>query len=191
MLIRESDNILFREDDIPPFSSDPEAHAALRDLWTQRLHIEETLDNLLRNPLDIDIDDEFKRLDSAHNVINRQMFKIYQFSTVLVHENNMHRHPPRMMITDPMQIQKYNEETLPSVQSMISDLKESTSTTMAATQESENPTNKNTIEFVSPFNDNTIESVTTGKDAIFLDDNRKTRHNKRPSISRRKGYKRT
>jgi hypothetical protein len=46
-----------------------------------------------------------------------------------------------MMITDPMQIQKYNEETLPSVQSMISDLKESTSTTMAATQESENPTN--------------------------------------------------
>jgi hypothetical protein len=96
------------------------------------------------------------------------------------------------MITDPMQIQKYNEETLPSVQSMISDLKESTtSTTMAATQESENPTNKNTIEFVSPFNDNTIESVTTGKDAIFLDDNRKTRHNKRPSISRRKGYKRT
>jgi hypothetical protein len=94
------------------------------------------------------------------------------------------------MITDPMQIQKYNEETLPSVQSMISD-QESTSTTMAASQESENPTNKNTIEFVSPFNDNTIESVTTGKDAIFLDDNRKTRHNKRPSISRRKGYKRT
>jgi hypothetical protein len=68
MLIRESDNILFREDDIPPFSADPEAHSALRDLWTQRLHIEETLDNLLRNPLDIDIDDEFKRLDSAHNV---------------------------------------------------------------------------------------------------------------------------
>ena len=180
MLIRESDNILFREDDIPPFSSDPEAHAALRDLWTQRLHIEETLDNLLRNPLDIDIDDEFKRLDSAHNVINRQMFKIYQFSTVLVHENNMHRHPPRMMITDPMQIQKYNEETLPSVQSMISDLKESTSTTMAATQESENPTNKDTIEFVSPSK-NTIVSVTTGKDATLLDDNREPRNNKRPS----------
>jgi hypothetical protein len=60
---------------------------------------------------------------------------------------------------------------------MISDLKRkgSKSTTMAAPQESENPTNKNTIEFVSPFNDNTIESVTTGKDAIFLDDNRKTR----------------
>ncbi len=54
MLIRESDNILFREDDIPPFSADPEAHSALRDLWTQRLQIEETLDNLLRNPLDID-----------------------------------------------------------------------------------------------------------------------------------------
>jgi hypothetical protein len=89
MLIRESDNILFREDDIPPFSADPEAHAALRNLWTQRLHIEETLDNLLRNPLDIDIDDEFKRLDSAHNVINRQMFKIYQFSTVLVHDNGV------------------------------------------------------------------------------------------------------
>ncbi len=93
MLIRESDNILFREDDIPPISPDPETHSALRDLWTQWLHIEETLDNLLRNPLDIDIDDEFKRLDSAHNVINREMFKIYQFSTVLVHENNMHRHP--------------------------------------------------------------------------------------------------
>ncbi len=76
-----------------------------------------------------------------------------------------------MVITDPMQIQKYNEETLPSVQSMISDLKESTSTTMAATQESENPTNKNTIEFVSPSK-NTIESVTTGKDATLLDDNR-------------------
>jgi hypothetical protein len=138
------------------------------------------LDNLLRNPLDIDIDDEFKRLDSAYNVINRQMFKLYQFSTVLVHENNTHRHPPRMMITDPMLIQKYNEETLPSVQSMISDLKESTSTTMAATQESKNPTNKNTIEFVSP-SENTIVSVTTGKDATLLDDNREPRNNKRPS----------
>ncbi len=84
-----------------------------------------------------------------------------------------------MMITDPMLIQKYNEETLPSVQSMISD-QESTSTTTAATQESENPTNKNTIEFVSPSN-NTIESVTTGKDATPLDDNRKPRNNKRPS----------
>jgi hypothetical protein len=92
----------------------------------------------------------------------------------------MHRHPPRMMITDPMLIQKYNEETLPSVQSMISDLEESTSTTTAATQGSENPTNKNTIEFVSPSN-NTIESVTTGKDATLLDDNRKPRNNKRPS----------
>jgi hypothetical protein len=73
MLIREPDNILFREDDIlvvPPISADPETHSALRDLWTQRLHIEETLDNLLRTPLDIDIDDEFKRLDTAHNVIN-------------------------------------------------------------------------------------------------------------------------
>jgi hypothetical protein len=70
---------------------------------------------------------------------------------------------------------------------MISDQKRkgSKSTTMAAPQESENPTNKNTIEFVSPFNDNTIESVTTGKDAIFLDDNRKTRHNKRPSHDER------
>jgi hypothetical protein len=98
------------------------------------------------------------------------MFKIYQFSTVLVHENNMHRHPPQMMITDPTLIQKYNEETLPSVQSMISDLniKESKSTTMVATQESENPTNKNTIEFVSPSNENTIESVMTVKDATLL-----------------------
>ncbi len=64
---------------------------------------------------------------------------------------------------------------------MISDLlkrKGSKSTTMVSPQESKNPTNKNTIEFVSPFNDNTIESVTTGKDAIFLEDNRKTRHNK-------------
>ncbi len=79
MLTRESDSIIFREDDIPPISADPETHFALRDLWTQRLHIEETFDNLLRNPLDIDIDDEFKRLDTAHNVINRQMFKIYQY----------------------------------------------------------------------------------------------------------------
>ena len=81
MLIREPDNILFREDDIPPISADPETYSALRDL---------------------------------------------------------------MMITDPMLIQKYNEETLPSVQFMISELniKESKSTTMAATQESENPTNK-------------------------------------------------
>jgi hypothetical protein len=79
-----------------------------------------------------------------------------------------------------MQIQKYNEETLPSVQSMISDLKESTSTTMAATQESENPTNKDTIEFVSPSK-NTIVSVTTGKDATLLNDNREPRNNKRPS----------
>jgi hypothetical protein len=81
-----------------------------------------------------------------------------------------------------MLIQKYNEETISSVQSMISYLiiKESTSTTMAATQESENPTNKNTIEFVSPSN-NTKESVTTGKDAALLDDNRKPRNNKKPS----------
>ncbi len=183
MLIREPDNILFREDDISPISADPETYSALRNLWTQRLHIEETLDNLLRNTLDIDIDDEFKRLDAAHNVINRQMFKIYQLSTVLVHENNMHRHPPRMMITDPMLIQKYNEETLPSVQSMISDLniKESKRITMVATQESENPTNENTIEFVSPSNENTIEFVMTGKDATLLDHNREPRNNKRPS----------
>jgi hypothetical protein len=115
----------------------------------------------LRNSLDIDIDDEFKRFDTAHNVINRQMIKIYQLSIVLVHENNMHRHPPRMMITDPILIQKYNEEIIPSVQSMISDLniKESKSTTMVASQESENPTNENTIEFFSPSNENTIESV--------------------------------
>jgi hypothetical protein len=102
-------------------------------------------DNLLRNPLDIDVDDEFKRLDAAHNVINKQMFKIYQISKVLVHENNMYRHPPRMMITDAMLIQKYNEEILPSVKSMISDLNinESQRTTMVAThQESENPPNK-------------------------------------------------
>jgi hypothetical protein len=93
-----------------------------------------------------------------------------------------------MMITDPMLIQKYNEETLPSVQFMISDLniKESKSTTMAATQESEHPTNKNTIEFVSPSNENTIESVTTGKDATLLDDNRKLRNNKRPSHDEKK-----
>jgi hypothetical protein len=63
MLIREPDNILFREDDIPPISADPEIYSALRNLWTQRLHIDEPLDNLLRN-LDIDIDDEFKRLDT-------------------------------------------------------------------------------------------------------------------------------
>ena len=81
-----------------------------------------------------------------------------------------------------MLIQKYNEETISSVQSMISYLiiKESTSTTMAATQESENPTNKNTIEFVSPSN-NTIESITTGKHATLLDDNRKPRNNKKLS----------
>ncbi len=88
MLIREPDNtLLFREDDIPPNSTDPETRSRLRDLWAQRLHLEENLDNLLRNPQDIDIDDEFERLDSAHNVINRQMFSIYQLSTVLVHEN--------------------------------------------------------------------------------------------------------
>jgi hypothetical protein len=96
----------------------------------------------------------------------------------------MHRHPPRVMITDSMLIQKYNEEILPSVvQSMISDLniKKSKSTTMAASQESENPTNENTIEFVSPSNENTIQSVMTGKDATLLDNNREPRNNKRPS----------
>jgi hypothetical protein len=74
-----------------------------------------------------------------------------------------------MMITDPMLIQKYNEEILPSVQSMIYDLNttESKSTTMAASQESENPTNENAIEFVSPSNENTIESVMMGKDATY------------------------
>ncbi len=55
----------FCEDDIPPNSADPETYSKLRDLWTQRLHLEETLSNLLRYPLDIDIDDEFERLDAA------------------------------------------------------------------------------------------------------------------------------
>jgi hypothetical protein len=155
MLIREPDNtLLFREDDIPPNSIDPNTHSVLRDLWTQRLHLEETLDNLLRNPLDIDIDDGFERLDTAHNVINRQMFKIYQTSTVLVHENNQHRHPPRMMITDLMLIQKYNEELLPSVSSMCLEMNEDESKRIMrmATKESENPPNKETIEFVTPSN---------------------------------------
>ncbi len=76
ILIRKPDNIIFQEDDIPPIPVDPETHSALLDIWTQRLRTVEFLDNLLRNPLDIDIDHEFKRLDAAHNVINRQMFKI-------------------------------------------------------------------------------------------------------------------
>ncbi len=120
----------------------------------------------MSNPLDIDIDDEFERLDAAHNVINRQMFKIDQLSTVLVHENNQHRHPPRMMITDLILIQKYNEELLPSVKSMCLEMNEKASKriTRTTTQESENQPNKETIEFVTPSNKNTIESVTTGKD---------------------------
>jgi hypothetical protein len=54
-----------------------------------------------------------------------------------------------MMITDAMLIQKYTEEILPSVKSMISDLNINASKriTMVPTQESENPPNKNTIEF--------------------------------------------
>ncbi len=70
------------------------------DLWTQRAHIEETFENLLNNSLDIDIDDEFQRLDDIHNTINRQMFDIYRLSTFLVRENNLHKHPPQMLITD-------------------------------------------------------------------------------------------
>ncbi len=70
------------------------------DLWTRRIHIEETLENLLNNSLDIDIDDEFERLDDIHNTINRRMFDIYRLSTFLIHENNLHKHPPQMLITD-------------------------------------------------------------------------------------------
>ena len=182
MLIREPDNaILFREDDIPPNSVDPETYSKLRDLWTQRLHLEETLDNLLRNSLDIDIDDEFERLDAAHNVVNRKMFSIYQLSTVLVHENNQHRHPPQMMITDLTLIQKYNEELLPSVKSMCLEMNEEESKriTKTTTQGSENPPNEQTIEVVIPSNKDTIELVTTEKDATPLEDNREPRNDKR------------
>ena len=117
----ESDVIQFQKDDIPPETLDATTHSTLMDLWTQRSHIEETLDNLLSNSLDIDIDDEFTRLDDEHNTINRRMFGIYRLSTFLVHENNIHKHPPQMLVTDAALIEQHNEETPPSVHTLIAD----------------------------------------------------------------------
>ncbi len=68
----------FQKDDIPPETLDATTHSTLMNLWTQRIHIEETLENLLNNSLDIDIDDEFERLDDIHNTINRRMFDTHQ-----------------------------------------------------------------------------------------------------------------
>ena len=116
----ESDVLQFQKDDIPPETLDATTHSTLMNLWTQRIHIEETLENLLNNSLDIDIDDEFERLDDIHNTINRRMFDTYRLSTFLVHENNLHKHPPQMLITDPTLIERYNDETPPSVRTLIS-----------------------------------------------------------------------
>ncbi len=68
----------FQKDDIPPETLDATTHSTLMNLWTQRIHIEETLENLLNNSLDIDIDDEFERLDDIDNTINRRMFDTYR-----------------------------------------------------------------------------------------------------------------
>ena len=117
----ESDVLQFEKNDIPPHKLDATTHSSLMDLWTQKSHIEETLNNLLSNSLDIDIDDEFKRLDDEHNTINRRMFGIYRLSTFLVHENNIHKHPPQMLVTDAALIEQHNEETPPSVHTLIAD----------------------------------------------------------------------
>ena len=77
MIAPESDVLQFQKDDIPPETLDATTHSTLMNLWTQRMHIEETLENLLNNSLDIDIDDEFERLDDIHNTINRRMFDRY------------------------------------------------------------------------------------------------------------------
>ena len=134
----ESDVLQFQNYDIPPETLDAITHSTLTDLWTQRIHIEETLENLLNNSLDIDIDDEFERLDNIHNTINRRMFDVYRLSTFLVHENNHHKHPPQMMITDATSIERYNEEIPPSVRTLIDTWNRNTpqDTSSEATQKS-------------------------------------------------------
>lgn len=168
----ESDVLQFQKDDIPPETLDATTHSTLMDLWTQRMHIEETLENLLNNSLDIDIDDEFERLDDIHNTINRQMFDTYRLSTFLVHENNLHKHPPQMLITDPTLIERYNDEIPPSARTLISDWNRSQDTSSEATQKSKGARTtsydtkspkENTKQLVSLENDDTTEFVTGKK----------------------------
>ena len=170
----ESDVLQFQKDDIPPETLDATTHSTLMDLWTQRIHIEETLENLLNNSLDIDIDDEFERLDDIHNTINRRMFDTYRLSTFLVHENNLHKHPPQMLITDATLIERYNEETPPSVRTLITDWNRNApqDTSSEATQKSKGARTtsydtkspkENTKQLVSLENDDTTEFVTGNK----------------------------
>ena len=170
----ESDVLQFQKDDIPPETLDATTHSTLMNLWTQRIHIEETLENLLNNSLDIDIDDEFERLDDIHNTINRRMFDTYRLSTFLVHENNLHKHPPQMLITDPTLIERYNDETPPSVRTLISAWNRNApqDTSSEATQnpkgarttsyDTKSP-KENTKQLVSLENNDTTESVTGNK----------------------------
>ena len=167
----ESDVLQFQKDDIPPETLDATTHSTLMNLWTQRMHIEETLENLLNNSLDIDIDDEFERLDDIHNTINRRMFDTYRLSTFLVHENNLHKHPPQMLITDATLIERYNKETPPSVRTLITDWNRNApqDTSSEATQKSKGARTtsydtkspkENTKQLVSLENDDTTEFVT-------------------------------
>ena len=136
------------------------------DLWTQRIHIEETLENLLNNSLDIDIDDEFERLDNIHNTINRRMFDVYRLSTFLVHENNHHRHPPQMFITDATLIERYNEEIPPSVRTLIDTWNRNTpqDTSSEATQKSKGvQTTDCDTEVTTSYNNDTTELVPSSK----------------------------
>ena len=170
----ESDVLQFQNYDIPPETLDAITHSTLTDLWTQRTHIEETLENLLNNSLDIDIDDEFERLDNIHNTINRRMFDVYRLSTFLVHENNHHKHPPQMFITDATLIERYNEEIPPSVRTLIDTWNRNTpqDTSSEATQKSKGARTtsydtkspkENTKQLVSLENNDTTESVTGNK----------------------------
>ena len=180
----ESDVLQFQNYDIPPETLDAITHSTLTDLWTQRTHIEETLENLLNNSLDIDIDDEFERLDNIHNTINRRMFDVYRLSTFLVHENNHHKHPPQMFITDATLIERYNEEIPPSVRTLIDTWNRNTpqDTSSEATQKSkgarttsydiESP-KENTKQLVS-LEDN--EEISTNDTTEFVTGN------KRPAI---------
>ena len=180
----ESDVLQFEKNDIPPHRLDATTHSSLMDLWTQKSHIEETLDNLLSNSLDIDIDDEFTRLDDEHNTINRRMFGIYRLSTFLVHENNIHKHPPQMLVTDAALIERYNEETPPSVRTLITDwdMKAPQDTSSEATQKSKGV--RTTSDDIESPKENTKQLVSLENDEEKSSSNDTTEFvtgNKRPA----------
>jgi hypothetical protein len=85
----------FKQEDIPPATTDLNNHNALSNLWAQRIFTEKELSTLLESSLDIDIEPQYDAYTQQLNAINRKMWDVYRVSTFLVHANNSHKHAAR------------------------------------------------------------------------------------------------